>query len=81
MAYEVVDNLPPSRLGRGKVDWQTVMETCDENPGKWVKTGPLSAGVGTHINSGRYPKIDNTIYEATTRTSNGETFVFLRRKV
>lgn len=62
---------PPNRRIR-LVNWGKVLAILDANPGTWHLIGEFNQSLRTHINQGRYPHIDPTLYLAKTGKADGK---------
>ena len=63
---EHVEPAEPTRRRVRKVDWAKVLKILDENPGTMHLIGEFNQSVRSHINQGRYPYIDPSLYFAVT---------------
>ena len=77
---ESAKDLPVGRFGKRGTDWSAVCKQIDALKGKWGKVGVYSPSSATRIRRGEYPAVDPSKYEVATRTVEGVSYLWMRRR-
>lgn len=72
--------LPRSTFGPKGTDWPAVCKEVDGLKGQWGKVGQYSASTATRIRRGEFPAVDPSKYEVASKTEEGVTYLWMRRK-
>lgn len=72
--------LPRSTHGPKGTDWTAVCKEVDALKGEWGKVGIYSHSTATRIRRGEFPSVDATKYEVASKTDEGVTYLWMRRK-
>lgn len=77
---ETASSLPTGTFGKRGTDWPAVCKEIDALRGKWGKVGVYSPSSATRIRRGEYPSVDPEKYEVATRTVDGVSYLWMRRR-
>jgi hypothetical protein len=79
---ETRDTPPPlGQYGPRGTDWEAVIAEVEALDGKWGRVGQYHQSVVTRIREGKYPAVDPTKYEVTSRRDpeTGKSWLWMRR--